>query len=248
MRQECYLVAHGFAVLSVVNGHTHQTPVFWGHWAWARRLLLANFRVDKKKESKKMIHHSESQYKSLPFPSKFIDMSPLAGIIKASIFASLKFFLPSLPPFFFFFHPPNFPLRCHCDSRFSPGYALEAAHCGICLHSTDIQCYQGQTYPNISWKNTAGMPAPRQPTADCAAQHQCLGCRDSRTPCAAVPPQSQGSLFLRSLLYYAPPLLKKCRHLVCSVVEKVSFVLLHCLFVQWPAKGSVGSGGDSHCS
>lgn len=50
-----------------------------------------------------MIHHSESQYKSLPFPSKFIDMSPLAGIIKASIFASLKFFLPSLPPFFFFF-------------------------------------------------------------------------------------------------------------------------------------------------
>lgn len=66
--------------------------------------------------------------------------------------------------------------------------------------------------------------------------------------CAAVPPQSQGSLFLRSLLYYAPPLLKKRRHLVCSVVEKVSFVLLHCLFVQWPAKGSVGSGGDSHCS
>lgn len=31
------LVAHGFTVLSIVNGHTHQSPVSWGHWAWAWR-------------------------------------------------------------------------------------------------------------------------------------------------------------------------------------------------------------------
>lgn len=37
VRQECYLVAHGFTVLSIVNGHTHQSPVSWGHWAWAWR-------------------------------------------------------------------------------------------------------------------------------------------------------------------------------------------------------------------
>lgn len=95
VREECYLVAHGFAVLSVVNGHTHQPPVFWGHWAWAWRQLLANFWMDekRKKVSKKTIYQSESRYKNLPFPSKFTELSPLAGIIKASIFACLKFFL-----------------------------------------------------------------------------------------------------------------------------------------------------------
>lgn len=41
-----------------------------------------------------MMDQSESGYKSLPFPSKLIDPSPLAGFIKASIFACLKYFSP----------------------------------------------------------------------------------------------------------------------------------------------------------
>lgn len=118
-------------------------------------------------------------------------------------------------------------------------------HCGIGIHSTDIQCYCGQNHPNISWKNVAAVPSP--------GQHRGSGTsdRDSRTPLSvlkAVSPQSHCSLWLRPLLYYTPPLLKKCRHLVRSVIGKIPFVLLQWLLVQCPAKGSVGSGGSSRCS
>lgn len=141
---------------------THTRPPFFGAagrghggnclqtFGWIKR---------KKKESKKTIHQSENGHKIFPFPSKFIDLSPPAGIIKASIFACLKFF--HSPTFNFFCpHPPNFPLTCHCDCRVSPSYTLEAAHCGICIHSTGIQCYCGQHHPNVSWRNMTGMPAP----------------------------------------------------------------------------------------